>query len=211
MAQKSFEDFQHIEYVFLDRDGVINRKPPEGQYVSKWKYFDVLPGVEEAIARLNETGHRVIVVTNQRGISLRHYTEQDLAELHRQMLGYFASRGAHINAIYYCPHDREQCDCRKPGPGMFLQAFNEFPGAASSNSVVVGDSISDIEAGLRLGMKTIFLHGYPGVQKPGAERAAAIATVTSDSLRDAVFKYLAPDRSANNPNREPPITGSHAL
>jgi D-glycero-D-manno-heptose 1,7-bisphosphate phosphatase len=208
MAQKSFEDLQHIEYVFLDRDGVINRKPPEGQYVSNWKHFDVLPGVEEAIARLNGTGRKVIVVTNQRGIALRYYTEQDLVELHRQLLEHLTSRGARIDAIYYCPHDRDQCNCRKPGPGMFLQAFKEFPGASGSNSVVVGDSISDIEAGLRLGMKTIFIHGDPSVQKAGAQRAAAIATATSGSLSDAVLKYLAPDRPANNLEQEPPITES---
>jgi D-glycero-D-manno-heptose 1,7-bisphosphate phosphatase len=198
MTQGSFEDFQHVEYVFLDRDGVINRKPPEGQFISNWKCFDVLPGVEEGIARLNGTRHKVIVVTNQRGISLRNYTEQDLTELHRRLVDHLASRDARIDAIYYCPHDREQCDCRKPGPGMFFRAFKDFPGASSSNSVMVGDSISDIEAGLRLGMKTIFIHGDPSLQKPGAERAAAIATVTSYSLRDAVFQYLAPDSSAND-------------
>lgn len=91
---------------------------------------------------------------------------------------------------------------------MFLQAFKKFPEASGSNSVVVGDSISDIEAGLRLGMMTIFIHGDPSVQKPGVDRAAAIATVTSDSLRDAVFKYLAPNRSASNLEQEPPITES---
>ena len=196
MTETFIDGFQNIVNVFLDRDGVINRKPPEGQFISNWRHFDILPGVEEAIARLNGTGHKVIVVTNQRGVSLRNYTEQDLVELHRRLLDHLASCGARIDAIYYCPHDREQCDCRKPRPGMFLRAFKEFPGASNSNSVMIGDSISDIQAGLQLGMKTIFIHGDPSVQKPGAERAAAMATVSSHSLRDAVSRYLAPESSA---------------
>jgi D-glycero-D-manno-heptose 1,7-bisphosphate phosphatase len=179
-----------IEYVFLDRDGVINRKPPEDQTISRWEDFDILPGVEDAIARLNGAGCKVIVVTNQRGIALKKFTEDDLARLHSDLREHLTSRQATIDAIYHCPHDRGQCDCRKPGPGLFHRAFQDFPLATPDNSIVIGDSISDIEAGRRLGMKTIFIEGDPAFQKPGADRAAALASRVSPSLRDAVLQFI---------------------
>jgi D-glycero-D-manno-heptose 1,7-bisphosphate phosphatase len=190
MNDSSLPQIQGIEYVFLDRDGVINRKPPEDQTISSWKDFDVLPGVEEAIARLNASGRKVIVVTNQRAIALGQYTKEDLDRLHARLREHLAAYNARIDAIYYCPHDRNQCDCRKPGPGLFQRAFREFPGANPAHSVMIGDSLSDIEAGARLGMKTIFIHGDPLFQKPGAEKAAALATYEAQSLLDAVLQYF---------------------
>jgi D-glycero-D-manno-heptose 1,7-bisphosphate phosphatase len=85
MNDSSLPQIQGIEYVFLDRDGVINRKPPEDQTISRWKDFDILPGVEEAIARLNASGRKVIVVTNQRAIALGQYTKEDLDRLHTRL------------------------------------------------------------------------------------------------------------------------------
>jgi D-glycero-D-manno-heptose 1,7-bisphosphate phosphatase len=181
-----------IQFVFLDRDGVINRKPSEDRTISRWEDFDILPGVEEAIARLNATGRKVIVITNQRGIALGKYTEKDLEMLHARLREHLAQHHAHIDAIYYCPHDRGVCDCRKPGPGMFEQAFRDFPQASGINSVMIGDSISDIEAGVRLGMRTIFIQGDPAFQKPGADRAAALAMHLSYSLKDAVWQLIDP-------------------
>jgi len=182
--------FPHVRYVFLDRDGVINRKAPEGHYISCWQDFHVLAGVETAISRLNQAGYRVIVVTNQRGVALGLYTEQDILNLHEQLRRHLTSFDAHIDAIYYCPHDENECDCRKPGPGLFEQAFREFHDASPENSIMIGDSISDIEAGLRLGMPTIFIRGEQQFQKPGAEIAATLATAVADSLLEAVERYF---------------------
>jgi D-glycero-D-manno-heptose 1,7-bisphosphate phosphatase len=190
MDESSPPDFRKIQFVFLDRDGVINRKPAEDRTISRWVDFHILPGVEEAIARLNAAGRKVIVVTNQRGIALGQYTEGDLEALHASLKIHLAQHNAHIDAIYYCPHDRGACDCRKPGLGMFEQAFRDFPGAHQSNSLLIGDSISDIEAGVRLGMKTIFIQGDPAFQKPGANRAAALATHVSHSLEEAVEQHV---------------------
>jgi len=204
MATISAESFESVRYVFLDRDGVVNRKPAEDQTIFRWSDFDVLPGVEASIRLLNECGYKAIIVTNQRGIALGRYTAEDLTQLHQHLQEHLASFGAHLDAIYYCPHDRNQCDCRKPEAGMIHAAFRDFPEATVHNSVIIGDSISDIELGVRLGMKTIFVQGDPRFQKPGAERAAANATLVVTSLHQAVFDVLAGSRSCTGEN----ISGS---
>ena len=90
----------------------------------------MLPGVEEAIARLNRSGRKVIVVTNQRGIALRTVFGERSARPARSACDeHLAAHGAHLDAIYYCPHDNGQCNCRKPQTGMFEQAFRDFPDA----------------------------------------------------------------------------------
>src|SRR5579863_2576287 len=111
--------FRHLHTVFLDRDGVINEKMPEGQYVTRREELRVLPGVGEAIRRLNSRGCRVILVSNQRGIALGLYTAADLEAIHAWLKNFLESHGARLDGIYYCPHDRDECDCRKPMPGMF--------------------------------------------------------------------------------------------
>jgi D-glycero-D-manno-heptose 1,7-bisphosphate phosphatase len=175
-----------VRYVFLDRDGVLNRKMPEGAYVSNWAQFAWLPGAVEAIARMHRAGLKLIVVTNQRGVALGRFSAEDLEQIHRNMQDDLARHGAHLDAIYYCPHGKNQCLCRKPGIGLFEQAMHDFPEINSENSVVIGDSISDIQAGQRLGMKTIFIEGEPETQKPGASEAAALADAVSVSLLEAV-------------------------
>lgn len=182
--------FRDVRYVFLDRDGVINRKAPEGKYVAHWNELNILPGVEAAIAALNRSGRRVIVVSNQRGIALGYYTGDDVEALHRRLQEHLALHGAHIDAFYYCPHDEGECDCRKPGTGMFIQAFRDFPEASAANSVAIGDSLSDIEAARALNMPSIYIYGDPSTQKPGGDRAAALADCTAESLPAAVQQHL---------------------
>jgi len=182
--------FAHVTLVFLDRDGILNRKPPEGSYVTCWEQFHLLPGVEQAIARLNRSGRTVILVTNQRGVALGHMTAADLEAIHQRLRDHLAPCGAHLDAIYTCPHDIGQCRCRKPDTGLFEQAYADFPAARPGNSLMIGDSLSDIEAGRRLGMATIFIAGDPATQKPDAERAAQLATVVAASLPDCLDRYL---------------------
>jgi D-glycero-D-manno-heptose 1,7-bisphosphate phosphatase len=176
--------------VFLDRDGVLNRKLPEGAYVSDWAQFEWLPGAVDAIARMNRAGLIVIVVSNQRGIALGRLTDAQLKQIHGNMQSYLAGQDARLDAIYYCPHDKGQCNCRKPDTGLFEQAMKDFPQVKSQNSVVIGDSLSDIQAGQRLGMKTIFIEGEADRQKPGANAAAAIADAVAGSLLEAVQTHL---------------------
>lgn len=180
----------NIRFVFLDRDGVINRKPPEGAYISQWSDFHLLPGVESAIAALNHRGVRVIVISNQRGVALGYYTAAAVDALHAILQEHLAANAAHIDGFYYCPHDRNECNCRKPGTGLFERAFQAFPEASSLNSVVIGDSLSDIEAARKLGFPSIFIHGDPDTQKPGATEAAARADLTSDSLAAAIEQIV---------------------
>src|SRR5271169_6848870 len=182
--------FPGIKYVFLDRDGVINRKSAEGEYVGHWDRFHILPGVETAIAELNQSGRIVIVVTNQRGIALGYYTKADVDAIHEALQKHLAQQAAHIDAYYFCPHDKNECNCRKPKTGLFEQAFQDFPGASATNSVVIGDSLSDIEAARNIGASSIFIQGEPDFQKPGAEKARSLASALAGSLSEAVKHLL---------------------
>ena len=180
----------NLRCVFLDRDGVINRKPPEGRYIGRWEDFHLLPGVEAAIATLNRQGLRVIVVSNQRGIALAHYTSADIEAIHARLQLHLTGYGARIDAFYFCPHDKGECNCRKPNPGLFEQAFRDFPDAEPNNSLMIGDSISDIEAAQNLQMRSIFIEGDPLTRKAGADRAAALADAVTNSLAEAVRLLL---------------------
>ena len=178
-----------LRTVFLDRDGVINRKMPEGQYVTGWHDFELLPGVAQAIAQLNAAGLRVLVVTNQRGIALGLYTSADVEAIHQQLALALAVHGARIDGFYFCPHDKRACNCRKPLPGLFEQAQAQFPEIDPASSIMIGDSLSDIEFGRNLGLRTIFLEGDAASrehQKPGAQKAAELADLRFASLPDAV-------------------------
>jgi len=138
--------------IFLDRDGVINEKMPDGQYVTRWEEFHFLPGVAEAIRAFNDMGFLVVVVTNQRGIAKGLYTEEDLEGIHRKMCEEIEQAGGRIDAIYYCPHDiHENCNCRKPRPGMILKAAEEL-GIDLTSSYLIGDSITDIQCGKEAGV-----------------------------------------------------------
>lgn len=189
-SSSSAARFSGVRTVFLDRDGVINRKAAEGEYVAHWGDFHFLPGAEAAIAALNRSGRRVIVVTNQRGIARGRYTAADVEGIHAQLLLDLMAQGARIDAFYYCPHDKNECECRKPKTGMFEQAFRDFPEASVSTSVIIGDSLSDIEAAQKLGMRSIFIEGDPETQKPGAAKAASGAEAVYGSLAEAVRECL---------------------
>ncbi|MGA3199235.1 MAG: HAD family hydrolase [Halobacteriota archaeon] len=140
--------------VFLDRDGVINQKAPEGQYVTRWEDFEFLPGVVEGITLLNRASYYVIVVTNQRCIAKGLMTTAELEEMHQRMSAFLARAGATIDAIYYCPHEAEKfCNCRKPTPGMLLDAASSR-GIDLPASWMIGDSDIDVEAGKNAGCKT---------------------------------------------------------
>lgn len=176
--------------VFLDRDGVLNRKRPEGFYVTEWSEFEPLPGVVESIARLNHAGIRVVVVTNQRGVALGKYTCADVESIHARFQNLLHEAGAHVDAFFYCPHDKRSCECRKPLPGMYDQARQRFPEIEAKSSVMIGDSLGDIEFGRNLGMRTFFIDGDKERMKPGWERAAQLANSCYATLTEAVAALL---------------------
>ncbi len=181
----------HVQTVFLDRDGVVNEKMPEGRYVTQWSDFQLLPGAVEAIGLLNRAGLRVVVISNQRGIALGLYTAENVRAIHAEFQKLLALSGAYVDGFYFCPHDKGQCNCRKPLPGLFEQAVADFPGIAAASSVMIGDSKSDIEFGRRLGMTTAFIDGDPQRQKPDAETARELADLRYSSLHEAVNDLLA--------------------
>jgi D-glycero-D-manno-heptose 1,7-bisphosphate phosphatase len=187
MGELNASNLSDIDYVFLDRDGVLNRDLPDGRFITRWEEFELLPGVADAIAQLNRSGRKAIVVTNQRCVALGLCSEADLLALHERLQKELALQGARLDAIYYCPHDEGQCNCRKPLPGLFEQAFRDFPGANARNSLMVGDSLRDIQAGVRLGMRTVFID-YPrdGDRSPDAVLASAMASAVARSLADCV-------------------------
>ena len=140
---------------FLDRDGVINRKALEGQYITRWEDFEFLPRVAEAIALLVGAGFSVIVVTNQRCVAKGLLTIAELELIHQRMVEQLAAANAHLTAVYYCPHDNgPPCSCRKPAPGMLFQAAREHRIDLPS-SWMVGDSDIDMEAGKSAGCRTV--------------------------------------------------------
>jgi len=140
---------------FLDRDGVINRKAPEGQYVTRWEDFEFLPRVAEGIALLERAGFSAIVVSNQRCVAKGLLTTPELELIHQRMVKQLAAANAHLTAVYYCPHDNgPSCSCRKPMPGMLFQAAREHRIDLAS-SWMVGDSDIDMEAGKSAGCKTV--------------------------------------------------------
>jgi D-glycero-D-manno-heptose 1,7-bisphosphate phosphatase len=176
----------------MDRDGVLNEKMPEGRYVESWSDFRVLPGVAEAISRLNRAGLRVVVVSNQRGIAQGRYLEADVEAMHSSLQNLLKAHGAHVDGFYFCPHDKGQCNCRKPLPGLFTQAAADFPEITPETSVMIGDSLSDIQFGRNLGMMTIFIEGDPQRRKPGAEAAGELADLRCPTLVEAVNALLEP-------------------
>ena len=141
--------------VFLDRDGVINQCAAPHHYIAEWKDFIFLPGVEQALKKLRDAGFQLIMISNQRGIARGMFTFDQVNELHGHMQSYLRSVNAQLDGIYICPHNEGECNCRKPNIGLFLQAEQDFR-IDKRHSWMVGDTATDIEAGRRYGVRTIF-------------------------------------------------------
>ena len=176
--------------VFLDRDGVINVKPLKGEYIRTPAEFHLLPNIAEWIRLFNALDLLVVVVTNQRGIALGKYTAETVDHIHLNLQAALEKKSAHVDAFYFCPHDKKECDCRKPLPGMFHKAQADFPEIESESSAIVGDSLSDIQFGANLNLRTIFIEGDPEHRKAGAEKAIDLAYASVVSLTDAVDLLL---------------------
>jgi histidinol-phosphate phosphatase family protein len=132
--------------VILDRDGVLNEKPPRANYVRTWDEFKWLPGARETLRVLKQSGFRVIIVSNQAGVARGAMTEADLLNIHRRMVKDAVQDGGRIDAIYYCPHNwDENCECRKPKPGMLFQAQRDFS-LDLSRTLFIGDDERDRQA-----------------------------------------------------------------
>jgi len=143
--------------LFLDRDGVLNRRIVDG-YVTQWSEFTWLPGVPEALKIVAGIFGPIIVVSNQQGVGKGIMTRQDVTEIHARLVKEVVKTGSRLDAVYFSPHlDTEHSIMRKPNVGMGLKARREFPDIRFNQSVMAGDSLSDMLFGRRLGMKTVFL------------------------------------------------------
>lgn len=162
--------------VFLDRDGVLNQKSPEGCYVTTPEELQLIPGAARSVRHLNDKGWLVFLVTNQRGIALGKMTPLDLLAVHQKLESELEAAGAHLDGIYVCPHDEGHCDCRKPKPGLLFQAKRDFPQIELSQSVMIGDAESDMEAGKAAGCGILI--------RIGAEKSAGCACAAN--LEEAV-------------------------
>lgn len=183
---------------FLDRDGVINWKPPGDGYVTRWEDMCFLPGVAESVALLNRVGFRVIVVSNQRCVAKGLITSETLDSMHRQMCDWFAAAGARIDAVYYCPHEKHPpCACRKPEPGMLLAAARAHQIDLAA-SWMIGDSDVDVQAGKNAGCKTVRLMRAHETVKNGAD-------VVARSLLEAIHLILQREKAISRA-QEPDIT-----
>ena len=138
--------FARIPTLILDRDGVLNQKPPRAQYVRNWSEFRWLPGAKDALKLLREKGYRVVIVSNQAGIGRGAVAENDLLEIHERIKSEALQAGGKIEAVYYCPHDWEAgCECRKPKPGLLFQAQRDF-NLDMTRTLFIGDDERDYQA-----------------------------------------------------------------
>ena len=142
--------------LFLDRDGVINEEVV-GEYVLSWDGFLFSKGALEAFKIFSKKFGRIIIVTNQRGVSKGLMSEDDLLHIHNEMQKEVEMAGGRIDKIYYCTDLDDSCFNRKPNPGMALQAAKDFPDITFSKSVVAGNKNSDMLFGRAVGMFTVFI------------------------------------------------------
>ena len=147
--------------IFFDRDGVLNVDVIDLHELEKFQWID---GAIDAIKLCNEQGYLVVVITNQSGIARGIFTEDDVKKIHAHMQSELEKNGAHIDAFYYCPHHpngtvdgyAKVCECRKPKPGLILQACKEMD-IAPAESVMIGDKQRDIDCGINAGVKKTLL------------------------------------------------------
>lgn len=161
--------------LFLDRDGVINHEK-NLDYIHTWDEFKFYDGAKVAIQIFSQLFNRIIIVTNQRGVGKGVTKEEDLKIIHKNMISEIEAVGGKVDAIYYCPE--LESPNRKPNPGMGLQAAKDFPDINLTKAVMVGNTLSDMEFGRNLGIKTIFLT----TTRPEVD--------TSDERIDAVYPSL---------------------
>ena len=139
--------------LFLDRDGVINKKRTD--YVKTINELKFIPNIFNALKKFNDIGFIIIVITNQSVVNRKIISEIQLKKIHNHMLKTMEKNSCKIAKIYYCPHHpEEKCDCRKPNSGMIKQAMNDFE-IKTQNAILIGDSETDIEAATKMKIKSI--------------------------------------------------------
>ncbi|MBP7032785.1 MAG: HAD family hydrolase [Syntrophobacterales bacterium] len=181
--------------VFLDRDGTMNE---EVNYLSRMEQLRLYPQTVEAIRMVNAAGMKAVVVTNQSGIARGYFTEDFVRSVHDRINELLAPGGARIDGFYVCPHHpvygegiyKQDCECRKPKPGMLLRAAAEL-NVDLSRSYMIGDMLKDIETGKKLGVKGILVRTGYGSNIVRTDMPAYIA----EDILEAV-RWILEDRKA---------------
>ena len=180
--------------VFLDRDGTLLE---EAGYLDRLERLVFFPYSVDAVRLLNRSGFAVVIVTNQAGIARGIFKEAFVAEAHRHISDKLALGGARIDGFYYCPHHpeavidalRQDCDCRKPKPGMFTRAARDL-GLDLARSFVVGDRWHDLEAGQQVGARGILVRTGYGRTEEAAPKAGVQPAAITDNVIEAVSWIL---------------------
>ncbi|WP_028316461.1 D-glycero-beta-D-manno-heptose 1,7-bisphosphate 7-phosphatase [Desulfatibacillum aliphaticivorans] len=191
------KDLHSRKFVFLDRDGVINRDSPD--YIKNWSEFHFLPGSLKALALLKENGYNVVVITNQSIIGRKMVEPHILQNTHDNMRRVAAENGGEIREIFFCPHTPDDhCDCRKPKPGLLHQARDAF-GLDLSNHAMIGDSAKDILAARAAGCGMALLVGTGNGEAAleDLRRKGVEPDYAANDLLDAVKWLLARDKEAS--------------
>jgi len=176
-------------FAFLDRDGTIIE---ERNHLRRIEDLAFIPGSEAAIARLNQAGIRVVVISNQSGVGRGYFTEEFVRETHRFMQAHLEKHNARIEAFYFCPHlPSDNCDCRKPRTGMLERAARDF--GSELRGVVVGDKPSDLEAGHNARLDAVLVQTGYGRQTlaEGKTKPDFVARDLSEAAARIVKKYTA--------------------
>lgn len=177
--------------IFLDRDGTVNE---EREYIASPDELCILPGSAEAIRLANDSGYKVVIITNQSAVARGLITEEDLRTIHERLREILSASGAHIDGIYYCPHHpdfgdspyRIECECRKPLPGMLRQAATDLD-IDLSRSFMIGDRIIDLQTGNSAGSYSILVRtGYGSTDEPRLKQSGARADFVADNLAMAM-------------------------
>jgi len=176
-------DKQGKKAIFLDRDGVIN---VDVGYVATVDDFKFIDGVIEALVKAKQKGYLLVIITNQSGIARGYFSQEQFDTLTQWMDWSLVDRGVDLDGIYYCPHHATKgigdyklaCNCRKPNAGMILDAIDEL-GIDVNQSILIGDKISDLQAGIAAGVKLNYL---VCTGKAITEEGRALATAVFDDL-----------------------------
>ena len=187
--------------VFLDRDGNINR---DVGYPSSYDLIEIYPYSFDAVRTLNQAGFLTVIITNQSGIGRGLIPEEKLLDIHARMQAAFKQKGARIDGVYYCPHYLpssnpeygRECSCRKPLPGMGLQAVKDLE-IDPARSYMVGDKVEDIQFGLNLGATPILvLTGYGEKSRVRLKNLGIEPAFVAPTLRDAVNWIMAEEQGS---------------
>ncbi|AQZ94088.1 D-glycero-beta-D-manno-heptose 1,7-bisphosphate 7-phosphatase [Halopseudomonas phragmitis] len=178
-----------MKLIILDRDGVINED--SDAYIKSLDEWIPLPGSIEAMARLSKAGWRIAIATNQSGLARGYFTQEILEAMHARLAELVAEQGGQVELIRYCPHGPDDdCDCRKPRPGLYRQIADYFGLDSLSGVPTVGDSLRDLEAGVAVGCKPYLVRTGKGNKT--ANQALPAGTLIFDNLAAVVDSLLEP-------------------